>query len=186
MVRIFGINSWLKWFLIVITGFKVVASVILVITSWTQVRPVQALWNPLILAKRISANVVAREGNVTGGNYNKFYTLHPPSHSSHLHTKTIIILIFCFTALFSLGDLCYVLLPVIVVWKNMQFRQKLGLILLLALSLFTMGGSIAKGIVVESGTQATSDKQYKSLLALLWSVTEQTCVIMIGCAPPLR
>jgi hypothetical protein len=67
LVRIFGVHTWLKWFLIVITVLQVVASVVLAITSWVQVRPVQALWNPLIDAWRLSPNVVARQGNVGGG-----------------------------------------------------------------------------------------------------------------------
>ncbi|KAH7384631.1 hypothetical protein BKA66DRAFT_81944 [Pyrenochaeta sp. MPI-SDFR-AT-0127] len=155
LVRIFGIHNWLKWFLIIITIPQVVASVVLAITSFVQVSPVQALWNPLIPARRISPNVVARQGNVAG-----FF--------------------------FALGDLCYVVGPVIVVWKlNMPFRRKLGIIILLALSLFTMGCSIAKAAFAESGISSQQDKQYISSLALMWSVTEQTFVIMMGCAPPL-
>ncbi|KAJ4371316.1 hypothetical protein N0V83_004533 [Neocucurbitaria cava] len=155
LVRIFGIHAWLRWSLIVITVLQVVASVVLALTSWCQVRPVQGLWDPTIPAHRISPNVVAREGNVTG-------------------------------ALFALGDILYVLLPVLVVFKlNMPMRRKLGLIILLALSIFTMGCSIAKAVYAESGTKAKQDKQYTSSLSLMWSVTEQTFVIIMGCAPPL-
>ena len=67
----------------------------------------------------------------------------------------------------------------------MPLRQKAGLCILLAMSLFTMGCSIAKAVVAESGTKTKKDKQYKSSLSLMWSVTEQTFVIMMGCAPPL-
>ncbi|KAH7087024.1 hypothetical protein FB567DRAFT_57350 [Paraphoma chrysanthemicola] len=155
LVRIFGIHVWLKWSLIAITVLQVVASMVLTLTSWCQVRPVQALWNPTIPARRISPDVVAREGNVTG-------------------------------ALFALGDILYVLLPVIVVFKlTMPMRRKIGLIILLALSIFTMGCSIAKAVYAESGTKAKQDKQYTASLSLMWSVTEQTFVIIMGCAPPL-
>lgn len=68
----------------------------------------------------------------------------------------------------------------------MPTRRKVGICILLALSLFTMGCSIAKAVAAESGTRATDDKQYKSSMALTWSMTEQTFVIMMGCAPPLR
>jgi len=156
LVRLFGVHSRLKWSVIILAILQVVGGVVVTITSWVQVRPVRALWNPLIPAERLSPNVVAREGNVTG-----FF--------------------------FALGDLCYVLFPVIVVWKlNMPLRQKLGLCMLLALSLFTMGCSIAKAVVAESGTSSSSDQQYKSSLALMWSLFEQAFVIMMGCAPPLR
>jgi hypothetical protein len=67
----------------------------------------------------------------------------------------------------------------------MPMRRKLGLIILLALSIFTMGCSIAKAVYAESGTKATEDRQYTSSLSLMWSVTEQTFVIIMGCAPPL-
>jgi hypothetical protein len=67
----------------------------------------------------------------------------------------------------------------------MPLRRKIGVVILLALSLFTMGCSIAKSTVAESGTQSVDDRQYKSSLALMWSVMEQTFVIMMGCAPPL-
>lgn len=67
LVRIFGVHTRLKMFLIFITVLQVVASVVLAITSWVQVRPVQGLWNPLIPAQRLSPDVVAREGNVAGG-----------------------------------------------------------------------------------------------------------------------
>lgn len=88
---------------------------------------------------------------------------------------------------FALGDLCYVLFPVLVVWKlNMPLRQKVGLCILLALSLFTMGCSIAKAVVAQSGTKSATDQLYKASLSLMWSLTEQAFVIMMGCAPPLR
>lgn len=67
----------------------------------------------------------------------------------------------------------------------MPLRQKLGLCILLALGIFTMGASIAKSTVAESGTKAKADKQYKSSLSLMWSSTEQSFVIMMGCAPSL-
>lgn len=81
LVRIFGTKAWLKWFLIVITILQVVASVILTITSWVQVRPVEGMWNPLIPAERLSPTVVPRMGNVAGG---KSYSRSPP----HLFYKT--------------------------------------------------------------------------------------------------
>lgn len=155
LCRIFGVHKRLKWFLIIITVLQVLASVILTLTTWNQVRPVQAMWNPLIPARRISPNVVARMGNVVGG-------------------------------LFALGDLAYVLGPVLVVVKlNMPMHRKVTVAVLLALSLFTMGCSIAKGVAAESGTQAAEDKQYKASIALMWAILEQAFVIMMGCAPPL-
>lgn len=69
LVRIFGRKKWLKWSLIGITVLQIVSAVVLIIMSWVQVKPVEALWNPLIPAQRLSPDVVARTGNVTGGKF---------------------------------------------------------------------------------------------------------------------
>jgi hypothetical protein len=75
---------------------------------------------------------------------------------------------------------------VIIVFKlTMPMRRKIGLVLLLALSIFTMGCSIAKAVYAASGTNAISDKQYMLSLSLMWSTLEQAFVITMGCAPPL-
>ncbi|GAP92081.1 putative integral membrane protein [Rosellinia necatrix] len=151
LVRIFGSKKALKWFLISTTTISGVACVAQIITAFVQVSPIEGLWNPLVGTRRFGPVVVEREGNVIG-------------------------------ALFAFGDLTYVLFPIIVVWKlNMPFHRKLGLCLLLSVSLITMGISIAKAATA-ANTTATF---YNSTLGLLFAGLEQTFVIMMGCVPPL-
>ena len=66
LVRIFGIYTWFKGFVIVITVLQVVSTLVLIVTSWLSVRPVQALWNPLITTWRMNPNVLLQEAYVTG------------------------------------------------------------------------------------------------------------------------
>ncbi|PHH70097.1 hypothetical protein CDD82_7342 [Ophiocordyceps australis] len=159
LVRIFGRNARLKWLLIAITILQVVVSLVLTSFIWAQVTPVEGMWNPLIPSKRrLPAHLVDRTGNVAGG-------------------------------LYAIGDLFYVLFPVIDIWKlNMPLRQKMGLCILLALSLVTMGTSIAKAAAggVSSGINNTKDVLYNIAMSIFWASLEQVFVIMMGCAPPLR
>ncbi|CAG9950389.1 unnamed protein product [Clonostachys rosea f. rosea IK726] len=152
LVRIFGPKHALKWLVIVTTTLSVAAVVAQIITVWNQMKPVEGLWNPLAGAKlQFSPDIAMIEGNIIG-------------------------------ALFAFGDLVYVLAPVLVVWKlNMPFRQKLGLCILLSLSLVTMGISIAKSVHATS----SAGSLYGNTLGLFFAIVEQTIVIILGCAPPL-
>ncbi|RYP50587.1 hypothetical protein DL768_003932 [Monosporascus sp. mg162] len=124
-------------------------------SSTPGILPVEGVWNPMIPARRWDPNLLVYMGYVGG-------------------------------SLFALGDLTYVLFPVMVVWKlNMQFHRKVCLCILLALSLFTMGISITKATNAQGRTGTTDDALYNACMGSLWAITEQTFVIMMGCAPPL-
>ncbi|KAI2603719.1 hypothetical protein GGR54DRAFT_622476 [Hypoxylon sp. NC1633] len=156
LVRIFGTKTWLKWFLIVVTVLQALSNIAIIIAMWTQASPVEAVWNPVIPARRSDPRLLAYIGYV-GGSF------------------------------FALGDLTYVLLPVIVVWRlNMQFRRKLGLCVLLALSLFTFAISIVKTTLAQGEQGQEDDVVYNSTMGILFGLMEQSLVIMMGCAPPLR
>lgn len=69
----------------------------------------------------------------------------------------------------------------------MPTRQKVGLALLMCLSLFTAVASIMKTVTTpraDAGVQP--DAQYNASIAVLWSGVEQTLVIILGCIAPLR
>lgn len=68
----------------------------------------------------------------------------------------------------------------------MALRRKIGLIIVLAMSLFTMSISIIKTIAAQGSTHASSHVEYDGTLGVLWSVLEQTSVIIMGCIPTLR
>lgn len=79
-----------------------------------------------------------------------------------------------------------------VVWRlNMPLRQRLGLIILLSVSLFTMVMSILKtiglkAIADQQSDPTATDVQYNATLSILWTCLEQACVIIMGCVPSLR
>jgi hypothetical protein len=89
--------------------------------------------------------------------------------------------------MYTFSDLTYVLLPVMIIWNlHMDLHRRLGLILLMSVSLFTMAMSIMKTLVAQGSSKDTVDVQYNASLAVLWAGLEQTCVIIMGCVPPLR
>lgn len=68
LVRIFAPKHAMKWFLIAVTTLSVAAVVAQILTVWTQMTPVEGLWNPLAGATlRFSPNVAMVEGNIIGG-----------------------------------------------------------------------------------------------------------------------
>jgi len=73
----------------------------------------------------------------------------------------------------------------------MPLRQRVGLIVLLAVSLFTVAMSILKtvglqAIADQQSDPTATDVQYNASLSILWTLLEQACVIIMGCVPPLR
>ncbi|MCJ1311799.1 hypothetical protein MMC25_005472 [Agyrium rufum] len=89
-------------------------------------------------------------------------------------------------AIFTLSDLTFVLIPVIIVYNlNMSWRNKFGLIIVLSLGLFTMVASIMKLLGVQ-GTSESKDPTYDTTTPLLWATVEQSLVIIMGNIPPLR
>ncbi|KAL2756631.1 hypothetical protein ACRALDRAFT_1075523 [Sodiomyces alcalophilus JCM 7366] len=158
LTRLFGTKPWLWWFLWVFTGLQVVVSSVLVVFVWVQVDPVEGLWDPFLPA-------------------NRRWDPRIQQYTSYLAQS-----------LFTFSDVTYVLFPIMVIWKlNMPLRRKIGLGLLMALSLVTAGASIMKTITTpRSDTGNTEDAQYNASLAVLWSGIEQSLVIIMGSIPPLR
>ncbi|KAK5992085.1 hypothetical protein PT974_05483 [Cladobotryum mycophilum] len=156
LVRIFGTKVWLKWFLIVFTTLQSIVASLVIIFVWVQVSPVEGLWNPLLPARRWDTRVQQ---------YSAYFG----------------------QSLFSLSDLTYVLFPVIIIWSfNMPLRRKIGLVILMAMSLLAMVASIMKTVTSRTTSGKTLDVQYNSSLTILWSAIEQSLVIMMSCVPPLR
>lgn len=72
----------------------------------------------------------------------------------------------------TFSDLTYVLFPVIIIYRlNMPFRRKVGLVLLMMLSLITMAFSLLKTIQVKisvgRSTTTNQDIQYNTSLIQL-------------------
>lgn len=45
LVSLFGVHAWFKWFLIVLTSVATSLGIIMIVLSYTQARPVEAIWN---------------------------------------------------------------------------------------------------------------------------------------------
>ncbi|KAK8017681.1 hypothetical protein PG993_014007 [Apiospora rasikravindrae] len=159
LIRLFGRRKWFKWYLVLFTSLQTMLIVADAAVLWTQSRPVEGLWDPFVEAVRRPAVV---------------------SES----------LVFTIQAMLTFSDPTYVLFPVIFVYQlHMPFRRKLGLILLLMLSLVTMTVSLLKTIQakisVGDGTR-TDDIQYRTSLLQVWAGVEQSLVITLSCVPALR
>jgi hypothetical protein len=152
LVRIFGSKAWFKWFLIIFTIVQTIGGIIAIVFVWTQQQPIESVWNPLVQPTfKRAKNWQNISANVA-------------------------------QSLFAFADLAYVILPVSIIWKlNMPFRNKLGLGIVLSLSLISFVGSVMKPV-----TAAVAGSQYSASLVILWSVLEQTLVIIISCIPALR
>lgn len=79
-----------------------------------------------------------------------------------------------------------------VIWRlQLALHQRIGLVLLMSVSLFTMALSILKTIGLQQIADQQSDPtatdvQYDASLEILWSCLEQACVIIMGCVPSIR
>lgn len=160
LVRLFGVRVWFKWFMIIFTTLQSVVGVAEIIIILAQANPIEGLWNPSL-------------PGVTYWDPRVYY-----------YTG------YFMQSLYTFSDLAYVLFPTVFIWKlNMPLRRKVGLILLMAASLFTVSMSILRIVgmttVANPGT-SNEDYQYNSSIAVLWSGLEQSCVILMGCIPTLR
>lgn len=73
----------------------------------------------------------------------------------------------------------------------MEVQKRIGLVLLMSVSLFTMALSILKTIGLkhiadQQKDPTATDVQYDATLEILWTCLEQAFVIIMGCVPPLR
>ncbi|KAF2280230.1 uncharacterized protein EI97DRAFT_455140 [Westerdykella ornata] len=155
LMRLFGMHRWLRYFLISFTTLQTICGILIILFVWLQVDPVEGLWNPTIPARRWDPDI-QRITAIVG------------------------------QSLFTFSDLAYVLFPVMIIWRlNMPTHQKLGLITLLGLSIFTMMASVMKTVTSQSNA-LDPEAQYKASVSVLWSAVEQGLVISLGCVPPLR
>lgn len=68
----------------------------------------------------------------------------------------------------------------------MAIHQRIGLILVMSVSVLTAVLSVLKTVWAISGSPGGEDVQYRASMTLLWATAEQACVVLLGCVPPLR
>ncbi|KAI1319566.1 hypothetical protein F5Y16DRAFT_390803 [Xylariaceae sp. FL0255] len=152
LTRIFKSVDWFRWFLLVFSILQCIGGALAIISVYEQASPIQSLWDPLIPATR------------TGD-----------------HEFEVVATDFA-QSLFAFTDLTYVFIPVSIIWRlNMPLRRKIGLIIILSLSLVSFVGSVMKAV-----TAAFANNLFESSLVILWSNLEQTINIMVSCVPALR
>ncbi|KAI0530103.1 hypothetical protein GGR58DRAFT_494588 [Xylaria digitata] len=117
LIRIFGSKRWFKWFIIIFTVLQTVAGIVTIVTTWTQVQPVEALWDPSVTP------TVVRDGSLNDAFVN------------------------ISGSLFAFTDLSYVFLPSFIIWRlNMPLRRKIGLGIVMSLSFISFVGSVMKPV----------------------------------------
>ncbi|KAH8203675.1 hypothetical protein TruAng_002205 [Truncatella angustata] len=99
--------------------------------------------------------------------------------------------IYQYTAL-ALQYITYVLFPIIIIWKlKMRTRRKVGLLVVMALSLVTMAAAVAKitvSLIPMTGSPllVAPAVQYYTSIINFTSDCEQCLVIIMGCIPTLH
>ena len=90
-------------------------------------------------------------------------------------------------ALYSWSDVTYVLFPILIIWRmSLPTHRKIGLIILMGLSLFTTVASILKAIITLSeDNSGDGGSVFYSNDGSLWCSIEQSFLIIIGCIPVL-
>ncbi|KAI0421902.1 hypothetical protein F5X98DRAFT_389170 [Xylaria grammica] len=149
LIRLFGTKTWLKRYLVIITTFIAVIHVVLIVLTLVQSIPVEGLWNPFIPARRLDPQIFQRYGYFT-------------------------------ESVLALADLTYALFPVMIIWKlEMRTRRKVGLSIVMGLSLITVAASILKVVTIPTATSGNA------ALSEIATGTEQAIVIIMGCIPAL-
>ncbi|KAM7183334.1 integral membrane protein [Naviculisporaceae sp. PSN 640] len=149
LITIFGTKRWLKMFLIVFTSLVAVLGSLSVIFSVLQAKPIEGLWNPFIPAERWDPRV--------------------PQY-----------MVYAGGSVYAFTDLTFVLFPVLIIWKlNLPLHRRLGLCVLMAGSLFSMGACIMRIVISHDLTL------HQSAVGMLWALLEQCLVIALGSAPIL-
>ncbi|KAI1774308.1 hypothetical protein F4818DRAFT_442460 [Hypoxylon cercidicola] len=161
LVRIFDRQRWLKWYLIVFTVLMTVVALVVMISVCVECKPVEAFWD---LALRQTQGATCWDPRVFQ------------------------YMVYLGQALFTFSDLTYVLFPVIIIWRlQMPLGQRIGLTLVMMLSLLTVAAStvkIAASQVLSS--QGPSDIWWANpSSSVISSGAEQSAVIILGSVPPL-
>lgn len=67
----------------------------------------------------------------------------------------------------------------------MSRQRRIGLGILMIISLFTLAASILKAVATLTSGDAARHLPFHPTDGIMWAAIEQTCVIILGCVPPL-
>lgn len=66
--RLFGSRNWFRCFMIIFTSLQCAAGITVLLVSFVGTRPVEALWNPTIIADKMDPSVAPNIAYATQGN----------------------------------------------------------------------------------------------------------------------
>ncbi|RYO85357.1 hypothetical protein DL764_009183 [Monosporascus ibericus] len=159
-VRIFGAKLWLKYFFTICTTLITLNGVLTIVFSWVAVRPVQAIWNPLIDSNRWDPRISG-------------------------YTAFVLQVFYAFSDLTYV-----LFPVIIVWRRNMSMGRRVGLIIVMTLGLITLASAILKMSIIIVTTfggpvEHGSRNHFQGLIYLTSSI-EQALVIIMGCIPTLQ
>ncbi|RYP60985.1 hypothetical protein DL769_007910 [Monosporascus sp. CRB-8-3] len=159
-VRVFGAKLWFKSFFIICTTLIIINGVLAIIFSWVDVRPVQAIWNPLIDSNRWDPTISG-------------------------YTAFVLQVFYAFSDLTYV-----LFPVIIVWRLNMSMGRRVGLVFVMALGLITLASALLKmSIIIVTtfgGPVESGGRSYFHGLIYLTSTIEQALVIIMGCIPTLQ
>ncbi|KAI1145650.1 hypothetical protein F4825DRAFT_467167 [Nemania diffusa] len=156
--RIFGVQTWLRWYLISFTTLLTTLNIVTIIILFAQCVPWYGLWEYALPARRWNP------------------LIYPYTALAGQFLLAISDLTFVLFPVLIIWRL------------NMPTRRKLALAALLALSLVTFGIVVAKIVIILLRLTQPNDTislRYQSLVQLI-ATLEQCLVIIMGCIPTLR
>lgn len=186
LVRLFGRDSfgrvsWLKWFLCIFTVLQLLACVVVIVLMFTQVTPIQRLWigdfpDDRKGQRRFIWSVLIAQGTLSSAVH--FYI-----SMGGLSRLTLL-----YVVLFTISNFTYVLFPILLIWRlQMPLHRKMGIGIMLALSLITMAASIMKIVtfIAVMHPQDFNNAVKAPGTSTMWSSVEQSLSIIMPCMPLL-
>ncbi|KAM7200664.1 hypothetical protein V8F20_005166 [Naviculisporaceae sp. PSN 640] len=160
LCRIFGVTKpAFRWFLIIFTTFMAIVAALGLVFLWAEKTPVESHWDPMVPA-----------------------TWHLDKRVSQYTSLGL-------QFLYAISDLTYVVFPIAFIYKvQMPRARKIGLIILLGLSILTAGACIAKISIMILGLTNQLPMSFSpdfGGVVFLTSSIEQCLVIIMGCIPTL-
>ncbi|ROV87000.1 hypothetical protein VMCG_10821 [Cytospora schulzeri] len=161
LVRIFGSVKLFKSYMISFTTIQTIVGLVSIVLLVAQCDPYEGLWNKAVIRRY---------------------------WDKRIYQYTALALQFFFV----ISDITYVLFPVMVIWKlHMPTRRKIGLLVVMAMSLVTMCAAVAKitvSLIPMTNNKILGDPavQYFTSIINFSSDCEQALVIIMGCIPTLH
>ncbi|KAI1269780.1 hypothetical protein F5Y18DRAFT_371486 [Xylariaceae sp. FL1019] len=154
LVRIFETKKYFKRFVYTATIAETLAGILVLGAILSQTSPFEAIWNPTVEKK-----------HVMGRNFVKYTA-------------------YFFFSIALLMDLTFVVWPVKIIWDlNMPLRRRVGLCILLAMSLVTLAAGLAKVVYYSRGIELTNTDIDIDGKSVIWTSIESSFVIIMACLP---